>query len=463
MKLRKIIQKYLLVPLIIVALLILSCSDKIVKQPESSPYNLALTAKISSPELVQYIDLFHLQVIAFDMERIDVVQPFDGQSLSFELDIPAGVRRTFILEALESYPETGIAEKVIYRGKVTVDITPKGLNNVIIPMKPVVPLIKLTPVQLLLNAGQPFNLGFEIFNVPNLRYISMVLDYNRSFFYPDSVIKGSSITALDTVISTVGGDYNIVQIEVFDRSRINPSIVDPTGYSDLASIYFTTFFSTEQIIADFKIISLSLILNTGDTVPSASVYIHDAVVTFRPLFDKVVNFPDATLEHVVRNAINDTTSNPILLSQVLHLTNLSMIDLYITDLTGLEELKNLEYLNLKYNAITDFTPLFNLSMLHYLYLDGNYLTSIQQLGQLTSLQVLSLNENQIVDISPLTTLTNIQSLYLSGNLISDISSLLNNPGIGSNTYIDLTNNPLNNDAVSIHIPELESRGVYVVY
>lgn len=514
-------QKILLIILIIVTLLLTSCNNKVVT--DDFPHNLALTAHITSPELVQYVDFFHLQVTGFDMEPIDVVQPYDSQSLSFELDIPAGARRTFILEAIETelLPDSIEVQKIIYRGVITADITPDGLNNISIPMIPVVPLIKLTPIQSTQDAGQSFNLGLEIFNIPNLSNLTLELDYNSNnndIFRLDSVVNGSSLIAPDTVIyyrpeGVIEGAQNSAQsiayINIYDPSKINPSIVDLTGYSDLASFYLWTSFSTEQFLSEFNINLLSVSLNTGDTLPVASVYIQNAIITNQILLDKVVNFPDANIDRQIRYYINDITSNPLLLSQVLPLNYFSLSEYTVTDLTGFEELKNLNTFSMTYIDVSliDFSPLYNLSNLQNLTLTDNSLSNIQQLGQLINLQRLHLNSNQIVDISPLSTLTNISSLslrsnrvtdltplmnltkinylnlngnqlvdisplstltnihylYLDDNNIIDISSLLDNPGFGSYDYIYLRNNPLDKDAISIYIPELESRGVVVTY
>ena len=54
-------------------------------------------------------------------------------------------------------------------------------------------------------------------------------------------------------------------------------------------------------------------------------------------------------------------------------------------------------------------------------------------------------------------------LGLANNRISDISPLVDNSGIGKGDGVDLTGNPLNDEAYNVHIPALIERGVIVLY
>ena len=63
--------------------------------------------------------------------------------------------------------------------------------------------------------------------------------------------------------------------------------------------------------------------------------------------------------------------------------------------------------------------------------------------------------------STLRKLTKLERLTLRGNQISDITPIAENTGISGE--ITLQNNPLNNTALSTHIPALEARGIEVSY
>ena len=72
-----------------------------------------------------------------------------------------------------------------------------------------------------------------------------------------------------------------------------------------------------------------------------------------------------------------------------------------------------------------------------------------------------LSYNQISDIGPLSTLTNLDELRLYGNQISDIGPLVANEGISDGDYVDLGNNPLSHESLTVRIPVLQGRGVDV--
>ena len=155
------------------------------------------------------------------------------------------------------------------------------------------------------------------------------------------------------------------------------------------------------------------------------------------------------------------------------LTELSAPNADITDLTGLEAAVNLQrlYLGHEYvsaegrfinsNTIFDLTPLSGLTQLTLLDLDGNAISDISALSGLTNLVVLRLGGNVITDISALSGLTNLVVLRLWDNNISDISPLVANRGLGAGEVISVSENPLNDASINVHIPTLQDRGVEV--
>jgi len=134
--------------------------------------------------------------------------------------------------------------------------------------------------------------------------------------------------------------------------------------------------------------------------------------------DAIVNFNDANLEAVIRQAINKPTG-----------------DIYRSNLQALTEL------------------------------DANHsnISNIHALLYCINLTTLYLNNNQISDISDLLWLTNLRTLHLSGNQISDISPLLANSGLSTGDIIYLRNNPLSVTSINSYIPQLKSRGVSVEF
>jgi Leucine-rich repeat (LRR) protein len=222
--------------------------------------------------------------------------------------------------------------------------------------------------------------------------------------------------------------------------------------------------------------------------------------------EEPVYFPDANLRAVIREAIARPTGD-IYPSDLAELTSLDGSSRNISDVIGLEHCTSLTYLRLEKNQISNISPLANLTSLTSLHLDSNQISYISPLTNLASLWYLTLSDNQISNIAPLTNLTcllflrlesnnisdisplanlaHLEYLYLSDNQISDISDaanltslwylaldsnqisdiapLVENEGLGDGDKVYLTENPLSDDSVNIYIPQLEARGVHVVY
>lgn len=160
--------------------------------------------------------------------------------------------------------------------------------------------------------------------------------------------------------------------------------------------------------------------------------------------DEIVVFKDKILEQEIRNNINKSTGD-IYKSDVEKIKSLKAANKDIQDISGIENLVNLEELNLAsnkitnlkplkdmtsltglsldYNGISDISALNNLTNLKTLALCDNKITNIDSLKELKKLQLLSLSENKIIDISPLKDLNNLSTLYLAYNKINDITPL----------------------------------------
>ena len=149
------------------------------------------------------------------------------------------------------------------------------------------------------------------------------------------------------------------------------------------------------------------------------------------------------------------------------LESLEYLDLsandFISDISPVSNLTNLEYLDLGRNNISDISPLANLTNLKELWLGSNDISDISPLSDLTNLTILVLYENNISDISPLSDLVNLEQLYLESNNISDISPLIQNPGINEGDVVAIAENPLNSQSIELYIPELEKRGVTIIW
>jgi internalin A len=121
------------------------------------------------------------------------------------------------------------------------------------------------------------------------------------------------------------------------------------------------------------------------------------------------------------------------------LTYLDIRDNQISDLSPLKGLTALTNLDLGYNQIIDLSPLQGLTTLTNLWLGSNQITNLIPLQGLTALTNLLLGNNKIIDLSPLQGLTALTNLDIRGNQIIDLSPL---QGLTALTYLHLGYNQI---------------------
>ena len=187
--------------------------------------------------------------------------------------------------------------------------------------------------------------------------------------------------------------------------------------------------------------------------------------------DEVV-FPDGQLESCVRTALRVSAPTPITEADMTNLTrltcdhigiytgeplrsatNLTWLSLrwaHLTDVSFIDSLPELTYLDLHFNSpdsldpiirhpkleslglsatgVTDLTELSSMSQLTTLDLSGNEIDDLSPLGRLTNLTELrawhvNQVENHLMDVSFLANLTNLELLDISENQVNDISAL----------------------------------------
>ena len=202
------------------------------------------------------------------------------------------------------------------------------------------------------------------------------------------------------------------------------------------------------------------------------------------------NITDLTgLEYATGLTTLNLMSNQISdVSPLASLTSLTALDLWfnqVSDISSLANLTSLATLNLVNNQISDISPVASLTGLTLLWLHDNQISDVSPLGGLTGLTGLGLNRNQIsdispldglssltwlwlahnqiTDISPLASLTSLTDIWLHDNQISDMSPLVQNAGLDTGDMVNLEANPLSSDSISIYMPQLQERGVTVVY
>ncbi|WP_414835418.1 NEAT domain-containing leucine-rich repeat protein [Bacillus sp. Ba 3] len=138
------------------------------------------------------------------------------------------------------------------------------------------------------------------------------------------------------------------------------------------------------------------------------------------------------------NQIEDVTA----LSKMEQLHYLNLANNKITNVAPLSALKNVTYLTLAGNQIEDIKPLYSLPLkdlvltrnkvkdlsgieqmnqLNKLFIGKNKIEDVTPLAKMTQLTELDLPNNELKDITPLSSLVNLQKLDLEANYISDLS------------------------------------------
>ena len=107
-----------------------------------------------------------------------------------------------------------------------------------------------------------------------------------------------------------------------------------------------------------------------------------------------------------------------------NIKSLDLHDLNISDLCGIEEYTDLDYLRAFGNKIMDLEPLRNLKKLKVLSIWGNNISDIDPIKDLTDIRELYISENMISDISCLKNLDLIDFTF-DNNLISNIDIISN--------------------------------------
>ncbi len=124
------------------------------------------------------------------------------------------------------------------------------------------------------------------------------------------------------------------------------------------------------------------------------------------------------------------------------LTSLEYLDLHdnnISSIQGLDNLRSLKHLNLHANFIESITGLENLINLEYLFLGDNLITEISGLENLTNLEILTLAKNEITEIKGLDGLAHLKNVNLQNNKITEVKGL---ESLHSLQNIWLNDNPI---------------------
>lgn len=160
------------------------------------------------------------------------------------------------------------------------------------------------------------------------------------------------------------------------------------------------------------------------------------------LTQDIIQIPDSNFEKVIRKNIKKHTGD-IYSSDLKSIKVLEGREAGISNIEGIQYMKNVTHVFLEKNNISDISLLSNLKQLQMISLNENRIADISPLSTLKNLKIVYIHTNLLRDLLPLANLTNLEELYLGGNYIKDIeplSGLLNlrTLFLGDNQITDLT-------------------------
>ncbi len=290
------------------------------------------------------------------------------------------------------------------------------------------PVMKLIPSVTTVESPESFSVDVELYNFMDLSDMRFYLDFDYTYMHIDSVQKGLTLDDSDTIFF-YEGEFQGVGLWIYDGGSAEGTIVESDGSSLLITVYFSAEIIDIPVEAFLGSVAETLITIDGGFIPTTSVVHEDTAVSITEFLDAEVTFPDIYLESLIRS-VTGIPSAPIMRSDVYLITALDAIngEYTITDLTGIEELVNLTYIDFDYCYITDLTPLSQLPVLQTLNLNFNNVSDISPLANITSLRYLYLAENDLLDTSSTNTPILQPLSSLTGLVILDLHNRIDFPG-----------------------------------
>ncbi len=269
---------------LIVVVMASGCAEKIVAGKQSANITVAIDAKPLGLSEGELADSFRLTVEGPDFEPMVTTLALQGNLLVGQIDVPLGPRRHFIAEGLSTI---GNFPLVLYRGETYADIMTTGKTNVAISLRPVVPMVKLSPVYQINTMNDSFSVDILVYNLPNIRQISLDVNYNYGPFYVLGVAKGTSLDSVSILSWIQGSVWVSVSANVGDRIT---SLTDGSGYAHIATMWVQSYsdwaYDTATVIFQPTITSLTGV--AGDSLPTAGIYTDRAVIEMhRPIMTPV--------------------------------------------------------------------------------------------------------------------------------------------------------------------------------
>ena len=264
------------------------CSGRIYDESKNEPaLSVSINMSDASPKLLAVVDQF--RIIVFDPAKNDTVaiRPLSFNDSTFMIEgqidsLPAEIDLLFIAEARD------FQQGLIFSGSTTAKLIADVVNNVLVDLSPVVPLMKSTPrYNKVLGSDQSTHtVDIKIFNVDSLFGVSFRIFYDPAFILftgarLDTSQDPASVIFFETeAVDSLGRSYKAITIS---HTIPNTPLVGSDSDAVLTNIDFVLAqqFTTPETTF-FMIEPTGLTHTNQTTIPPNILYVDETVVEIAP-------------------------------------------------------------------------------------------------------------------------------------------------------------------------------------
>ena len=273
------------------------------------------------------------------------------------------------------------------------------------------------------------------------QYISVSLSHEDGTLYVSTTKEYPSVSTdvHSGSVTLTSGENTIYALVVSENGLVSPlSIFGYTVGGVIEEVNFADA-AIEAKVRQLLNITDGRTLMTNDlwnimkfTVPAEAVTYadlrHMAYLKELYIADGVSNQLNSikSLTKLENLCISNTPVSSHELESICSLPSLKELTLYgcgLSTVEGIENAKNLTYLDLSENTLRDITPISNLSGLKELYLQGNALEDLTALSGLMELSVLNVSHNSLTDLSTLGSNAQLTVLNADANMLQQLGGI----------------------------------------
>lgn len=145
------------------------------------------------------------------------------------------------------------------------------------------------------------------------------------------------------------------------------------------------------------------------------------------------------LQSLIITGCSPSSATMSAIASLPNLTELTLAQCGLTDISVLAALRNLQYLDLSYNSIRDISALRSMDALQTLFMSHNALEDLNALSSLSNLRTLNVSYNSITSLAPICSIVSLRSLDISNNMLSNLGAVNN---LSALTYLNAGYNDL---------------------